>query len=902
VTANLTSSLLSVDAASEKDVLVVGADKGRGPMVLHFDGSIWSKLETGQHGDLWWVHMFPDGTALLGGSGAMVLRFSGGKFERIPTPGLARQTVYGIWGLSPSDFYATGSSTQRNGFIWHYQNGAFSEESLPPNLPLTATGQPPGYFKAWGHGEDVWVVGTAGAVLHKQGTSRFTIVPSLTKEALFTVHGTGDHVLAVGGGSNGVVLEEVAGLDPGGRGASGTLLDVSPPGAALLQGVFASDDGDWVSGQRGSIFFRRGKDPFRAIEHGLPIPPALSLHTIVVDRSHGVWAAGGNVLSPARDQGLLVHFGPKVPEIDPSIDEPAESAGGCPPEVVTVAKKQSIARRWNEQALAAIRLDLPRPTVHARNLFHLSAAMWDAWAAYDPEAEGVFVHEREHADDLEGARKKAISYAAFGTLAQRYKEGRGAETTRACLESVMRDLGYDPADTHREGNDPVALGNRIARQVLAQATGDGSNESGDYLAPLPFVSPNPALISEHPGTAMTDPSAWQPIYLPGGAQTFETSQWGAVTPFALKQTSGSGSGSGSGSEVGSAPKVGAEMKRWVVEVLRKESELDPADGATLDIAPDSMGHHSLGANDGKGWAKNPVTGKSYAPEIALRADFGRVVAEFWGDGPPAGPTSVRWNVLANQVADSPELARRLFGKGLTVDALSWDVHLYLALNGALHDAAIATWDVKRRTASARPISLVRWMGGNGQSSSPNGAAFSEDGLPLVEGLIELVTDESSQPGQRHEDLRPYVGQVAVRGWLGEPADPSRRTSGVGWVRAVDWIPYQARTWVTPPSPGFVSESSAESRAAAEVLASLTGSPYFPGGFAEFVAPAGIFLSLEKGPSQTVRLEWASYADAADQAGQAGLWGGTQLAPDDLSGRRVGSRVGRAAVLSARSHF
>ena len=40
----------------------------------------------------------------------------------------------------------------------------------------------------------------------------------------------------------------------------------------------------------------------------------------------------------------------------------------------------SVARMWNEALLDAIRKDLARPTVHARNLFHMSAAMYDAWA------------------------------------------------------------------------------------------------------------------------------------------------------------------------------------------------------------------------------------------------------------------------------------------------------------------------------------------------------------------------------------------------------------------------------------------------------------------------------------------------------------------------------------------
>ena len=54
----------------------------------------------------------------------------------------------------------------------------------------------------------------------------------------------------------------------------------------------------------------------------------------------------------------------------------------------------SVARVWNEALLHAIERDTPAPTVHARNLFHVSAAMWDAWAAYDPQADGWLVREK----------------------------------------------------------------------------------------------------------------------------------------------------------------------------------------------------------------------------------------------------------------------------------------------------------------------------------------------------------------------------------------------------------------------------------------------------------------------------------------------------------------------------
>ena len=72
------------------------------------------------------------------------------------------------------------------------------------------------------------------------------------------------------------------------------------------------------------------------------------------------------------------------------------------------------------RCLELIRQVIPAPTVHARNLFHTSAAMWDAWAAYDPTADGYFVTEKHSADNVAGARETAISYAAYRILLWRY--------------------------------------------------------------------------------------------------------------------------------------------------------------------------------------------------------------------------------------------------------------------------------------------------------------------------------------------------------------------------------------------------------------------------------------------------------------------------------------------------
>jgi hypothetical protein len=902
----LPEALLSVSGRASNDVLAVGADKGAGPLVLHFDGKKWAQLHTGTHGDLWWVQTFADGGALLGGANGTVLHFDGKKFERMKSPGLGRQTVFGVWGISPDDFYAVGNASGRNGFVWHYHAGKFEDETLPIDLPRLASGELPGFFKVWGTTTEVWIVGAAGAVLHRTGTSPLTVIRTTTKNNLFTVSGDGDRFVAVGGASNGQVFDWT----------SGALKDLSPPGAGLIQGVFVTaEHGDWISGERGLVYTRATpSDPFSNVEHGLQIPAASSLHSIFVDSSGGVWSAGGNVLTPALDNGMLLHYGDAVPQVvidDDDSDASTLDAGvaSCPTEIVSAGKNGSIARRWDEQALASIRRDLPRPTIHARNLFHLSAAMWDVWAAYDAKAKGVFVTEKHTADESEKSRNVAISYAAYDLLKHRYARAIGGPADVACFDAVMKDLGLDSKDTHDTGDDPIAFGNRVAKIIIEKTANDGSDEQNDYVDPKPFVSPNAALVYDNAGVTLKDVAVWQPInlsiaatqngiILPSGEQTYIGSNWGGVTPFAMKRSSDAVPWH----DPGPAPMpTDPKMKDWLVEVIRKTAMVDPSDPTTIDISPGAYGHNSLGTNDGKGWTKNPVTNEAYAPNVVKMADFARVMAEFWADGPKSETPPGHWNTIANSTADSPAFKRQLFGAGPELDPLAWDVHMYLALNGALHDAAITAWDIKRRDVTVRAISLIRWMGGKGQSSDPKGQAYDPEGLPLVPGLIELITKESSAPGQRHEHLKFFVGQVAVRNWLGEPGDRAHQVSGVGWVRAVDWITYQRRTFVTPAFPGFISGHSTFSRAGAEVLASITGSPYFPGGLGEFVARKGS-LQFEEGPTEDVHLQWASYFDASDEAGQSRIYGSIHIAPDDFAGRRLGHQVGLEAVAHAKSYF
>jgi hypothetical protein len=124
---------------------------------------------------------------------------------------------------------------------------------------------------------------------------------------------------------------------------------------------------------------------------------------------------------------------------------------------------------------------------------------------------------------------------------------------------------------------------------------------------------------------------------------------------------------------------------------------------------------------------------------------------------------------------------------------------------------------------------------------------------------------------------------------------------VRWIRAVEWVPYQAPTFVTPSFAGYFSGHSTFSRAAAEVLTGFTGSEYFPGGLDGWTVKAGS-LKFEAGPSTDVPLEWATYFDAADSAGISRLYGGIHISSDDLTGRKAGAECGQAAWALAQQYY
>lgn len=899
---NPTSAFMSVSGRSANDVYAVGAADSQGGLIVHYDGSTWTRLANSDTHDLWWVQAV-DGATFAAGSGATVLIDDGSGFRRLETPwGLGAHTIYGLWASSADDLWVVGGFAGRDGFIWHYSGGEWTEVPMPDDVPRSADGAAPALFKVWGRSaDDIWIVGTAGTALHYDGTT-WKVVPTGTSELLFTVHGNADGVVVVGPST--VLVGDATGLT-----------DDTPEGAGILQGACREDDGTIiVTGASASVWSRESGGEWSQHVNASGVSPE-SLHAVWVDDQGGRWAVGGSVLSAALDKGTILYEGDGDVAAYVPPDDTVTTEVVCDADDIDPVPTGSIARRWNEQILNSIRRDIPRPGVHARNLHHLSLALWDAWAVYDDTADPVLTDERISVDAsmIDAEREVAMSFAAYRVLTHRYANQVGGATSVACYDAFMAELGLDPTDTHTDGDDAVAVGNRIGQAIIDHYADDGANEAANYADTTGWTPVNDALVVDQPGANVVDPNDWQRlnlataetqngIILDSGLQGYICPTWGLVEPWAL----GERIGEYTYYDAGEFPTVdAAEANEWVMDVLRKHGKHDPDQDATIDISPGAYGNNPLGTNDGTGHPINPVTGEPYAANVVKLADFSRALSEFWADGPKSETPPGHWNVLANDVGDSLEEAGMpllIGGAGDSVDRLAWDVHLYLALNGAVHDAAIVAWGTKRESLGPRPITLVRWMAENGQSTDASLPSYHPDGLPLEDGVTELITEESAAPGERHHHLRWYIGEVAVYSWRGEPGDRSNQASGTAWMRAKDWFPYQRRTFVTPAFPGFVSGHSTFSRSAAEVLTAFTGSAYFPGGLATFTANAGNYLVFEDGPSETFELQWGTYQDAADQAGQSRIWGGIHIWPDDSMGRQLGYEVGLNAYAHAVAYF
>ena len=175
-----------------------------------------------------------------------------------------------------------------------------------------------------------------------------------------------------------------------------------------------------------------------------------------------------------------------------------------------------------------------------------------------------------------------------------------------------------------------------------------------------------------------------------------------------------------------------------------------------------------------------------------------------------------------------------------------DAKMFFALTSAIFDAGIAAWDAKRAFDSVRPIQAIPYL-------------FH---------------------GQQITAWRPFQGTQTFDGSL--------------------WIPYQLSTFPTPPFPEYISGHSTFSAAGAEILKLFTRSDDFR---ASVTFPAGS-SKTEPGltPKQEVTLSWATFTDAANQAGISRRYGGIHFELADLVGRATGRLVADQAWKKALSYI
>jgi hypothetical protein len=218
----------------------------------------------------------------------------------------------------------------------------------------------------------------------------------------------------------------------------------------------------------------------------------------------------------------------------------------------------------------------------------------------------------------------------------------------------------------------------------------------------------------------------------------------------------------------------------------------------------------------------------------------KAIAEYWADGPRSELPPGHWNLFAQFVSRRDHHEQNEHG-------LDLDVKLFFALANAIADAGICAWDNKRAFASVRPITAVRYL---------------------------------------------FRGQ-RVQAWGG----PYR---GTQTIRGEAWLPYQPSTFPTPPFPEYSSGHSTFSAAGAETLRLFTGKDDFG---ASVTIPAGS-SKVEPGatPASDITLRWATFSEAADQAGISRRYGGIHFEQGDLDARAMGRLVARNCWERAQALF
>lgn len=502
----------------------------------------------------------------------------------------------------------------------------------------------------------------------------------------------------------------------------------------------------------------------------------------------------------------------------------------------------SVVVQWNDVMLAAIRHGKPRPTVITRSLFMVHSAMYDAWSLYDATALPTVLDptlRRPESERTYANKAAAVSQAAYQMLMVLFPD---YESQSQAFTTFLAHLGYQPASSG-SALTPDGVGYLAAQAVLASRADDGSNAAHNYADVVSATYPElyAPINSADPGA----PNSW-------GKPGFDLARWeplriptGAVLSTNLRPITDPANTASYVDQSFLTPHWGA-VRPFALTSGNQFRPSSPPHPGVSDPYTSALGQTM---------SHDEAFRQQTAEILTLSATLGdneKAIAEYWMDGPGSETPPGHWNLLAHGISWRDH------------HTLDEDVKLYFVLNAALFDAGIAAWDAKREYDCVRPITAIHTL---------------------------------------------YAGQM-VEAWGGPD-------QGTQVIRGETWMPYQPLTFVTPAFAEYVSGHSTFSAAAAAVLTLFTGSNQFYDGTTLLNADSNhdgvpdllgqhIVLAhshlIEHSPTQPIVLQWATFQDAANEAGISRRYGGIHFQDGDLRGRMMGDQIGQNAFALAQQYW
>jgi hypothetical protein len=383
----------------------------------------------------------------------------------------------------------------------------------------------------------------------------------------------------------------------------------------------------------------------------------------------------------------------------------------------------TIAARWNQTLLEAVKSTRASDVVTARALAVVHTAMFDAWACYDDKALGTQAGAawRRPASERSAANKeKAVSYAAFRALVDLFPSQQDK------LTQAFVAMGYDPQDAASDPATAAGVGNLAARMVLYARQRDGANQLGDLRegAYSDWTRWQPV----NPPDKLVEPRRFQPpssVDAQGRVQVrnFGAAHFALVRTFAL-DTAWEFRPTAAPVQTGSD----AEAKGIAAEIVRMSAKLSDMDKATAEL-----------------WALDNGT-----------------------ETPPG-----YWAKLAQFVAEK---------RGHKLDD---DVKMFFALGSTMLDTAVATMDAKVAWNGARPEPFIKYYfrgesieawGGRGRGTQ---TIKGEDFRPylVTSASPEHVSGHSTFGAAGAMILRLFTGSDALGYEVTFPANGLKNDSG-----------------------------------------------------------------------------------------------------------------------------